>query len=211
MVIHSGELPFQRGDTLKGTDADGNLINSDKVGLMYWMSDVKLSGNQRGQKALRSNTPVLGMVCRNVSGIALLGKRLGQRERDATNIFDFSGHVDGYANTLRGTGLIAIDEHLPSAGVADDDLFWGILYGHAILLTPNAGAEFPEDIAAHARLICATGAGTTTSLAGRIGSVTLSTATQALETALIGWALTARTSNNTGSEVMVKMTLGFRE
>ena len=212
MIFSTGKLPFERGETLKGVDSDGStLINTDKVGQIYQMSDVKMTGNQRGQKALRSNSPIFAVVCRNVSGIALLGKRLGSFERDTSNIYDFSGNVDGYTTALRRQGVVAIDEHLPSAGVAANDLFWGIIYGHAILLTANAGADFPEDIAAHSQLVAGTGDGSTTSLAGRIASLTLSTATQAMQNSIIGWALTAKTTQATGAEVMVRMSLGFRQ
>lgn len=201
--------PFELGDTLKGTDADGNLINTDKEGLQYVFPDIRRTGNQRGQKALRSNIAVKAVVLRNTAGFALLGKRLGRRERDTSNPFEFGTRVNGYSATLRGTGVVAIDEHLPTAGVAANDLFWGIISGPWTGLTANAGADFPEDIAAHGRLIAGTVDGTTTSLGGRLASVTLSTATQALETQLIGWALTARTTQATGSEVYVMLTNGF--
>lgn len=201
--------PFDLGDTLKGTDADSNLINTDKEGLIYEFPDIKRTGNLRGQKTLRTNMIVRAVCLRNTSGIALLGKRLAQRDRDTSNPWEFLSRVSGYSSVLRRSGVVAIDEHLSSNGVANNDLFWGIISGPWTGLTANAGADFPEDIAAHARLIAGTGDGTTTSLAGRIASVTLSTATQGLETQLIGWALTARTTQATGSEVFVYLTNGF--
>lgn len=201
--------PFELGETLKGSDADGNLINTDKEGLIYEFPDERKTGNQRGQKTLRSNSKVVAVILRNTYGAALLGKRLGLRERDASNPWEFAARVNGYSATLRQTGVIAIDEHLPTAGVANNDLFWGVIAGPWTGLTANAGADFPEDIVAHARLIAGTAAGTTTTAAGRLASVTLSSVTQALETQILGWALTARTTQNTGSEVFVFLNDGF--
>jgi hypothetical protein len=199
------------GQTMKGTDADGNLINSFHEGEMYWLPDNRQTANIRGSKARRSNRPLLGVVCRNTSGITLLGKRLGIFERDTSNPTDFLGRVNGYSATLRGDGIVAIDDQLNSTGVAANDFFWGILFGLQTILTANAGADFVGDIAAHSRLVAGTAAGTTTSAAGRIANVTLSTATEALVTPIVGWALTARTTGNTGSEVFVSLNLGFRQ
>lgn len=203
--------PFELGQYMTGTDADGNLINTMHEGEMYVLPDNRQTGNIRGSKARRSNRQLIGVVCRNTSGITLYGKRIGIMERDTSNPTDFLGRVNGYSAVLRQDGIIAIDDQLSSSGVPDKALFWGIKYGLQSMLTANAGADFPEDIAAHSRLIAGTAAGTTTSLAGRIASVTLSTATQALNTPILGWALTAKTTQATGTEVFVFLTLGFRD
>lgn len=199
--------PFELGETFKGTDDDSNLINPEWLGRIYQLPDQVRNGPRAG-KTRRTHSTILAMPLRNTSGAALLGKRIGLLEKSGTS---FLSAVNGYAATLNVLGVVGIDEHLPTAGVADDDIFWGILYGPFTVLAPNAGAAFNGDIAAHTPLVAATAAGTTTTLAGRVSNITAA-ATQgfSLAVGMVGWALTARTTGNTDSEILIKMNTGFR-
>jgi len=87
-----------------------------------------------GVRIKRSDDVVEAILVRNTSGAALLPGRLvrwksGSRRRE----------VDGYTNATAGEVAGVVDDQLPSTGVANNDLFWLIVKGHALIKTPLAG------------------------------------------------------------------------
>lgn len=200
-------VPFALGETYSGTDADSNLINNHLLGQVHlhqWINptaDAIRSANDR-----LSGKQVRAVILRNQVGAAVLPKRMVLL--DATAGYDAIEAIDGYGDTLAMDRVVFVDPWLPSAGVADDDLFWGIIGGPTIVLTPAAGAAFNGDIAVGAPLVCATAATTGTSTAGRVSNVTLpgqTGATQAFSMAnnCVGYALSARTTGETESDLLV--------
>lgn len=207
--------PFFLGESYKGTDDDGNLINEHLVGQVHMLPYKDLSATAlRTSRDRLTGRQVKAVICRNVTAAALLPKRVGLL--DATAGYDMVETVDGYCDTLASTGrCVFIDPFLPSAGVADDDLFWGIVEGLTIVLTPAAGAAFNGDISAGAPLVAATAATTNTSTAGRVSNITVAgqtagTAAFSMARNCLGYALSARTTGETEADLLVNAhILGF--
>lgn len=142
-------------------------------------------------------------IVRNVSGVAILPKRL-VTFKAGTN----GKHIDGYAEGIAEWAVVS-DEWLPSAGVANNDLFWVTLQGPSNCTTsPAAAAE--NFITEGDLLISNTAAASTFSTtAGRVVSATF-TSTHATGVGLhsvirnsIGRALSAKTTANTDADVLV--------
>lgn len=215
--------PFELGETLSGKDDDGNLINGHWLGQVFEFPANRLGGGSfaSGNKARRTGRSILAVALRNESGFSLLPKRLARLTRTAG--YSLLESVDGYSDTLREKEVVIIDEFLPaSGGVADDDIFWGILCGPVTVLTPTAGGDFNGDIAVGNQLVSSTASTTGTSDAGRISNATFNatTNTQAAINAalqqtfdaavnLVGWALSSRTTGNTDSDILINAALKY--
>ena len=126
--------PFDLGETLKGTDDDGNQINSQWEGAVFEFPDVDRTPSLRGGKSRRSGGTLRAVCVRNIKGSALTV---------ATATY---GLVLGFGTTASGTGRKAAgqvagasltegdwagvgDPELGATTVADDDLFWLIIGG----------------------------------------------------------------------------------
>lgn len=212
MLINN--LPMNVGETLTGTDADGNLIHIDALGLPYVIPLNRQTNLQRGNKGRLSYKPLIGVLLRNTSGGVLLGKRLGQLSRTAG--YGMSQGVDGYSTTLANFGVVLIDPYLPSGGVASNDIFWGFIAGQLPVLVPLAGSDMNGDIALNAQLVAATGTTTGATTSGRVSNVTVNATTgitDAVKMSLgyIGRALSARTTQETtaGNDILVDLAISF--
>ena len=64
-MIHV-DPPFDLGETLKGTDDDGNLINSQWEGAVYQFPDVDRTPALRGGKSRRSGGTLRAVCVRNI-------------------------------------------------------------------------------------------------------------------------------------------------
>lgn len=193
---------FGRGETA-GATAVTDMVELE--GYEKWFPDLDYS--QRGVKPRRTNRMVLCRIVRNNSGIALLPKRLGRIEATAGQ---GRCRVDGYATTTAARGY-PIDEFLPATGVADKDLFWIVLKGPAIVKTglTTLGAT----IAVGDMVVAQTAATSQATTAGRADARTFtSTAAtgvglQAMLENAIGYCLSAVTSDNTDSNLLVDVNL----
>jgi hypothetical protein len=194
--------PFKLGATLDGTDDNGNKINEDKVGMIFEApaNQFDVSGI-RGQKKRRSGRQLRVVALRNESGMTLYGKRLASLTTSPETGYPILGAVDGYATSLAQKNVVVIDEFIDTIGVPDNDIFWGVLKGPVTVLSAAAGAAFNGDIAVGAQLVAATAAGSTTSVAGRISNTTGTALSMALN--LVGVALTAKTTGETGEAVLI--------
>jgi len=198
--------PFELGETLKGKDADGNLINSHWLGQVFEFPAIPTTGNIRGQKARKTGMAIKAVALRNESGIALVGKRIGTLTKTAG--YSPVQSVDGYCDVLNETGCVVIDSNLPSAGVADDDIFWGIIEGPCTVLTGSA-ASAVNSIAVGDVLVAQTAVTSQSTTSGRVGKAAVANATDAqgaMEVGLgrIGKALSARTTNETNSDLLIQ-------
>jgi hypothetical protein len=205
--------PMELGQTLDGKDPDGNLTNEDKLGMVHTFHAVTLTGGPNRSKTAKTGRAVTAVLCRNTSGLTLLGKRLGQLDRTAG--YAMTKNVDGYSTVLANQGVVLIDPNLPSTGVADDDIFWGIIGGPGLVLVPIAGADFNLDIAVNAPLVSSTGTTTGATTSGRVSNVTVTAATAAntlngydgfkMAYAVLGRAMSARTTGETtaGTDILV--------
>lgn len=199
--------PMQLGQVLDGKDADGNLTNEDKLGIIHTFPAETFTGGPTRSKTVKTGKAIVAVLIRNTSGGALLGKRLGQLDRTAG--YAMTKNVDGYSTTNNNRGVVLIDPYLPAAGVADDDIFWGIIGGPAPCLVPLAGAGFNGDIAVNAALVAATGTTTGATTSGRVSNFTAITADTTLAAqiamGLLGRAMSARTTGETtaGTDILV--------
>ncbi len=126
---------------------NGNTIDSNNLGgvelegMRHTFKDtdpanLAVKGNRGG-----AGREVTAVLVRNSSTIALVpGKAVvwaaGYRYR----------RVDGYLRTTAGECAGFVDDHLPTAGVAVNDLFWLIIDGPCLVKTPLAAGEFAIDI-----------------------------------------------------------------
>ena len=197
--------PFELGETLAGTDADGNLINADKLGLVYEFPASDLSGTT--PKKRRTGKPIKAIALRNLSGARLYGKRIARCNKTAG--YALVQSVDGYSTVLNDGPAVIIDEFIATVGVAANDIFWGIVSGPVTVLTPLAGATFnATGIAVGDNLVAATGSTTGATSSGRIAGHALANATDAAGAFAgaanrIGHALSARTSGETNSDLLI--------
>lgn len=206
--------PFGRGETFYGTDGtidSNNLGGGQYEGQVKVFEDVLYSASgsvKPGRGVNQDGAKVICRCVRNKSGATLYGGRLVQI--DPAN----PGRVSGYQNANFNEAY-PVDEFLPAAGVRDNDLFWIVIGGPAIVKTPMSGAEFiSTSIAAGALL----GAGTsnagstqagTTGVPGRAVGNALAAATthqagDVLNVAInyIGRAISAMTSGQTDSPML---------
>jgi hypothetical protein len=202
------EPPMELGLTLKGEDADGNLINGDKLGMRYVFPASRLTGNIRGSKARFTGRSITAMLVRNESGFAMLGKRVAKL-KESGGYGDFEA-IDGYCAVKADAHCVFTDPFLPAAGCADDDIMWVILEGPTTVLTPFEAGGWDKAIVAGDPLVGATGSTTGTSGVGRVsaGGVLAGgslAATEAFNHARnnLGRALSARTTGETNAELLV--------
>jgi len=203
--------PFELGTTMLGTDpSDGTtLLNTGVLGTFHEFPDVDYSLGASSTRTLLSGMTIKAIALRNVFGAALLPKRAVLLEKTAGRYMYTT--VNGYARPYSIGPCVIVDPYLPSAGVADDDIFWGIYAGPAICLTPSAGADFAAgDIAVGDALVAATGSTSGNSTSGRVTNITLAgqTAGTAAMTAainMLGWAMSARTTGVTNSDILVNL------
>ena len=177
-------------------------------GYQKYFQDEDASG--AGPSRPRSSRRALMRLVRNSSGIALLPKRAvawesGQRGK----------RVDGYTTTTAAEVAGIVDDQLPAAGAADNALFWIHRQGPA--LCTNDIASGASTVISEGDLVVALTAATSlaATTAGRIATGTLTaTSTATTDGSLtnrilhrLGKAMSARTTANTNSDVLVDLDL----
>lgn len=142
-MSRGGNLPFPRGKTYY----EGNipLLPSGSVDLQahielegktFTIEDIDFSVSS-GAKPYRTGKYVTLMVVRNVNGSALLPKLIAKMKTDGS-AKEFAGQIMGYATTVGELGY-PIDEFLPAAGVANNDLFYVVIGGPAKVTSAASG------------------------------------------------------------------------
>lgn len=158
-----------------------------------------------GIKPLRSNRAKICRLVRNVSGIALLPKRI------VTYAAGYIGkRVDGYCRLdfVRCAGVV--DEWLPTAGAPTDDLFWITVKGPTLIKT-SLGADATAVINEGDQLVALTAATSQATTAGRVQSfAATSNLTNAMSAAFnrFGTAMSAKTTANTNADVLADVDFG---
>ncbi len=204
---------MELGSTLKGTDdgtTTGNLINAERLGQFFVLPRLTLTGGPTRSKARTTGFVNVGILLRNTAGIALLPKELAQLSRTAG--YKMLQECDGYSTTLNNFGVVFVDDQLPAAGVADKDIFWGIVEGPVLGLTSMTGTDQNGDIAVNAPLVAATGTTTGATTSGRVSNLTVAAqtaATVAAQIALgyVGRALSARTTGETNAAILIQASM----
>lgn len=134
MGSKAASLPFPRGSTYFSTPEAST--HQDLLGKTYVIEDENFA-NVGTFVANRTGRYVKVMIVRNSSGGALLPKRLAKMKTDGT-AYEYVGEVSGYADTVGQRGY-PIDEFLPAAGVAANDLFYVVVGGIATCTTAASG------------------------------------------------------------------------
>lgn len=164
--------PFALGQTL------GVSSTSDGTG---WVGAIKQFPDvDPSTGAIRSNRLKTCIAVRNTSGVALLPKRV------VTFASGSFSAVDGYNNTTDTASAGVVDEHLPTSGVANNDIFWLTIQGPTeVKLGPG------KEAAADAVLTSLTAAASTASTTA--GQAQTAAATY-LQAGFIGRAISAGTT-----------------
>jgi hypothetical protein len=185
---------FGRGQTLGVTMLMYEAENGDGSTVIGTRKEFRDEDPKTGQ--LFSNRPVECIAVKNVSGGALLPGSVVKFKAAATaNQFSggILGEVDATATTANAlpaaNGLIGVvDEYLPSAGVADKEVFWLVISG-------------PTTVTKTATSVDAGAVVGTSATAGSAAAHTANTTT------LVGYALV--TSATTKGRILVRTMAGF--
>lgn len=199
------QLP-ERGKTyLKGPNRTPGATAGTSAGLegqkkLFVDNDF----SQRGMKVPRTGREVTCILVKNVSGIALLPKRLCVWKAG------YEGkRVDGYVTTDFAKAAGVVDDWLPAGGVSDDDLFWLVVQGPCLVKNDIAAAATAH-INAGDYLVALTAASSQATTSGRIQSYVATSNQTNIATQLlnkIGYALSAKTSANTNADVLAEIRL----
>lgn len=174
-------------------------------GFVKEFEDLDYAASSTGVKgAPRSSYKVECMLVRNAATIALQPKRLvkwksGKRFKQ----------VDGYCTVDFEECAGVVDEWLPAAGVAINDLFWITRKGPTLCLTDLAGGA-TNVIAASDMMLALTAATSQATTAGRVQAfAATSNLTNAVSMIFnkLGRAMSAKTTANTNAGVLVNMEL----
>lgn len=132
--------PFPRGQTaFSGNTPNANDF-SQWLGKTWVFEDLDYNASMTvsgSAKPARSGRFVKCMAVRNVSGGALLPKMLAHMNVSGSGV-NFLQEVDGYPSAV-GQLCYPVDEFLPAAGVANNDVFWVVVKGPAMCITDSAG------------------------------------------------------------------------
>ncbi len=148
----SGTPPFELGETMIGVDRNDStkLVNTEHVGKVYLMKSQEPADEGLVKKG--SGNQVWAICLRNTHSAALSAGDI------AALVANSGGDVDSLfkeavLNTTAGNDLVvAVDDKLPSAGVAVNSLFWGIIKGRTSITTTASAVN----IAAGGRVTTAT-------------------------------------------------------
>ena len=137
--------PFDLGETLDGTDADGTVINTHWEGQIFEFPHFDRSASSiRGSKSRLSGRQIKAVILRNSSGGALAVAALVLKgERDATNYLEVLGRTAAVAGD-DATGPFYVGDHYLTTTVAANDLFWGIVEGPCKVTGSASIAQFDE-------------------------------------------------------------------
>jgi ketosteroid isomerase-like protein len=167
---------------------------------MRFMDDFPASG---GVRTKRSDSQVYAILVRNVSGVTLTpGRTVSWKAA-------FRGRrIDGFTTTTAQEVAGVVDDQLPAAGVANNDLFWLIVKGPVLIKTPlaaGAGSVFAEgDV-----LVALTAATSQATTAGR-PAVLASAATTNTAAAIINRfarVMSAMTTAQTNTNMLVDLNI----
>ena len=130
------------GNVMSGLDADSNEMNNNFLGGMRWFDEIDRDRSTIGPWGLDSGAWICAVLLRNVTGSALLGGNLARLNDAGCGDNNMYTQVEGYGNAAWLRTVVLIDPWIPTAGVADDKLFWGIIKGPAPGRTPQSAGTF---------------------------------------------------------------------
>ncbi len=119
--------------------------------------------------------------------------------------------VDGFTRTAAAQVAGAVDELIPSGGVPVGHYFLLAVKGPS-LVTTSLAADATNVFSEGTYVVAATAAASTGTTGGRAGAIDLTGATQNLGNQIlnrIGVAMSARTTANTGSDLLVDLDIPY--
>ncbi len=190
--------PFARGTTWYDgiTPVSTDLGGSEILGKEWVFEDI----DPANATTFRSGAFIRCRAVRNTSGITLGSKRL---VTFSTVAGEYGINVDGYV-TVTAAGCYPIDEYL-TGNCVDDDICWIVMEGPAVA-TVGQTAGATTNFAVGDWLVSQTAATSQAATAGRAEQEVLTGTTAPLAIQIqnrIGRALTARTTANTGADVLI--------
>ena len=189
--------PFGLGQTLGVIGANDSLVGISGSYGDNWVGAVKeFTDVDPTTGKVRSNRRKVCIAVRNSSGAALLPKRLVTFSTTAGKVFS---EVVGYSAVTNAENVGVVDEFLPAAGVASNDVFWVTVNGP----TEVAAALSGSDIAAGDKLSAITAATAGATTAGRVTTSPISASTAGANNngyGVVGYAVSAGAT--TGSAVL---------
>jgi hypothetical protein len=190
--------PFGLGQTLGVTNPNDSMygISSGSYG-DNWVGCVKeFTDVDPTTGKVRSNRRKVCIAVRNTAGAALLPKRVVRLAGSGAVLW---GAADGYASVANESLCGVVDEFLPAAGVAVNDVFWVTVDGPTEVAVALSGT----DVAVRDRLSVVTAAASNSTTAGRVSVSPLSSSTAAANDNGIGViAFAASSGATTGSAVL---------
>jgi hypothetical protein len=175
--------PFERGSTFyNGMPIDTNDLGGVNLEGKEFEFEDEFHGT--GHK-------VRVRVVRNSGAFNLKPKRLVTFDAAA-----YGRRCNGHT-AVDAAYAFPVDERLPAAGVVPNDLFYVVVSGPALCVTPNAGVA----IAAGARLVGLTAASTNDADSGKITDAATLVADEAANK--VGRAMSALTVGQTNADVLV--------
>lgn len=128
-------LPFELGATYFGGNTPSTTDGNQILGKTFVVEDNDYSTSPIA--GVRTGRYKKIMAVRNTAGSALLPKRIARMKSDGS-AYEYLTEAMGYADTVGQLGY-PIDEFLPAAGVADDDIFYVVVEGMATVTSAAAG------------------------------------------------------------------------
>lgn len=198
--------PFALGQTLGTTTPNDSLygLSSGAYG-DNWVGTVKeFTDVNPVTGVVRTNRRKVCVAVRNKSGAALLPKRVVTFSTDAGKLFS---EVTGYSAATNEERVGVVDEHLPAAGVANDDVFWVTVDGPTEVAVALSGT----DVAAGDRLAAITAVTSGATTAGRVTPSPLSAATTGAGNngiGVIGFATSAGATTGAAVLALVRTRFG---
>lgn len=189
----------KRGYTYHGGTPDSLGQSVQNEGAQIRFVDDFVDGTSVRKK--RSNRFTHAILVRNVSGVALTPGRTVSWKAG------FRGRrVDGYTTTTGAEVAGVVDDQLPAAGVANNDMFWLLVDGPALIKTPLAGGAgnvFAEGNV----LIALTAATSQATTAGRAAVLDLTQVTHPASSIVNRFArvMSAMTTAQTNADMLVDL------
>lgn len=199
MADNVSALP-ELGTTYKGeaTIADADVGQSAAIEGATKLFVDRAPGQAAGAKTRRSNRMRRFVLVRNVTGSALLPKRLVKWATGYRGM-----RVDGYVRLDYDEAAGVVDENLPAAGAPDNHLFWICTKGPHLVKTALAGSAL-NVITEGDILVALTAVTSGSTTSGRVfTAASTMTGNQALSA--VGFAMSAKTTANTNADVLVDL------
>lgn len=139
--IESACLPFPRGSTMNSAPPSGGLITLGDTGLQEFEGKVY----EVPDTVHKTGKPVLLMIVKNDLGSDITVARKLMSFSTATAL-DFGRRIGAFPNVTAGGVCVPLDDAYTVGGtIADDDLFYALIYGPCAIAT---GASIAS-LAAH--------------------------------------------------------------